>query len=247
MYSEYMHLVLKAAVLPTGRFLKDLRADLGLIVVVALVAVYQHPSGERITLADSLTAVIWGFLAAGILVALVFVWNLVQAPYRVYKAMEDELRETNWGLETELQRYRHPESQAAALREARLRQAALPLGTELRDIRHKIDIVRSTRPHPHYSHGFRLPGARWNDHHRFLAGDHADLYAIVECAYTASHHVNEALQMRETRAGAGKTLAVIPDDGLDEAYDAAGLALDALGESRGDPWVAEGQRQRSAA
>jgi len=39
-----------------------------------------------------------------------------------------------------------------------------------------------------------------------------------------------------TRAGVGKTVGVIADDGLDEAYDAAGVALDALGESRGEPW-----------
>jgi hypothetical protein len=127
---------------------------------------------------------------------------------------------------------RHP-FRARAM--AKLRQAALPLGTELRDIRHKIELVMSTRPHPHYSHGFRLPGARWDEYDAFLAKDWPDLYPVIERAYTAAHHVNEALKMRETRAG-GTTIGVIPDDGLAEAYEAAGVALDALGEPRGEPW-----------
>lgn len=48
--------------------------------------------------------------------------------------------------------------------------------------------------------------------------------------------------MRETRAGQGVTIAVIPDDGLDVAYDAAGDALDALKESRGEPWETQAER-----
>jgi len=150
--------------------------------------------------------------------------------------MKSELVEANYKLEEELRGYRWPEQQAAELRKTKLRNAALPLGTELRDIRHKIELVKSTRPNPHYSHGFRLPGARWDEYDSFLAADWPDLYPIIERAYTAAHHVNEALKMRETRAGVGKTVGVIADDGLDEAYDAAGVALDALGESRGEPW-----------
>jgi hypothetical protein len=150
--------------------------------------------------------------------------------------MKSQLQEANWKLEDELRRYRFPENQAAELGTTKLRQAALPLGTELRDIRHKIEMVRSTRPNPHYSHEFRLPGARWDEYYKFLAADWPDLYPVIERAYTAAHHVNEALTMRETRSGDTTTLGVIADDGLGEAYDAAGMALDALGESRGKPW-----------
>ena len=118
---------------------------------------------------------------------------------------------------------------------ARLAASKLQLGTELRDIRHKIEIVKSTRPHPHYSDPFRLPAARWDEYDEVLAAD-PELYRTVERAYTASHHVNEAVQMRRTRAKPGQTLGVIGEDGLDAAYEAAGLALDALGEDRGDVW-----------
>lgn len=65
----------------------------------------------------------------------------------------------------------------------------------------------------------------------------------MERAYTAAHHVNEALQMRRTRAGrSDQIIGVIADDGLDEAYDAAGDALDALGEPRGEVWESGAQR-----
>jgi hypothetical protein len=119
--------------------------------------------------------------------------------------------------------------------------AGRQIGTELRDIRHKIEIVRSTRPSPHYSHGFRLPNARFDEYDEILAED-PELYPIVERAYTKAHHVNEALDMRRTRANPGQTIAVIPDDGLDAAYDASGEALDALGEERGEPFETEADR-----
>ena len=116
-----------------------------------------------------------------------------------------------------------------------LAAASRQIGTELLDIRHKIEMVKSTRPHPHYSHGFRLPGARWDEYAALLADD-PKLYGAVERAYVAAHHVNEALAMRETRAKPEQTLGVISDDGLDAAYDAAADALDALGEFVPEPW-----------
>jgi hypothetical protein len=237
-WASYKSLVLKTAWEPTGRFLGSLRAELALLVVVAFVALLQRP--ER-TLRDAVGAIFWGLLAAAILIGLVFIWNLVRAPYRVFRAMKSELMDANSKLEEELQAYRWPKQQAAELRKTKLRNAALPLRTELRDIRHKIEMVKSTRPNPHYSHGFRLPGARWDQYDAFLAEDWPDLYPVIERAYTLAHHVNEALRIRETRAGAGKTIGVIPDDGLDEAHEAAGVALDALGESRGEPWQTKAQ------
>jgi hypothetical protein len=237
-WASYKSLVLSAAWEPTARFLRDLRADIGLLVVVAFVALYQQPEW---TVGDAVVAILWGLLAAGILIALVFIWNLVRAPYRVFRAMKSELLEENYKLEKELRGYRWPEQQEAELRKAKLRSAALPLGTELRGIRHKIEMVKSTRPNPHYSHGFRLPGARWDQYDSFLASDWPDLYPVIERAYTAAHHVNEALQMRETRAGPGKTIGVRADDGLDEACEAAGAALDALGQERGEPWQTKAQ------
>lgn len=232
---------LKAAWEPTARLLRDVRADAGLLLVGAAVVIYQRRGEEDFTWTDAVGAALWGLLAVVVLIALVFIWNLARAPYRVYRAMKSELQEANWKLVEELRGYRWPEQQEADLRKTKLHNTALPLGTELRDIRHKIELVKSTRPNPHYSRGFRLPGARWDEYDDFLAKDWPDLYPVIERAYTAAHHVNEALNMRETRAGGTTTLGVIPDDGLDEAYEAAGEALDALGEPRGEPWKTKAQ------
>jgi len=127
----------------------------------------------------------------------------------------------------------------------RLTAAKRQLGTELRDVRHRIEIVRATRPHPHYSHDFNLPVARWDEYDALIA-EWADLYPPVEAAYAAVTHVNEALRMRRTRANPGQALGVIEDDGIDEAYEAAGRALDALAEPRGEPWQTAAERAEPA-
>jgi hypothetical protein len=49
------------------------------------------------------------------------------------------------------------------------------------------------KPVPHYGPGFRLPAARWDEYDEILA-EHAELYAVVENAYTAAHRVNEAIE-----------------------------------------------------
>jgi hypothetical protein len=98
----------------------------------------------------------------------------------------------------------------------------------LRDIQHKIELVRSTRPHPHYSLGFRFPTARWDDCKELLAKS-GGLYGIVESAYVAAHKVNECLAMRQTRTGnPSQILGVTDQDGIDAAYEAAGVALATL-------------------
>jgi hypothetical protein len=109
-------------------------------------------------------------------------------------------------------------------------------GTELREIRRKIEMARAMRPTPHYSHTFQLPGARWDEYDDALAA-FPELYEVVERAYTAAHQVNEALGFRKARASStAKAIGVMPDDGLEAAYNAAGEALDALGEPRGEEW-----------
>jgi hypothetical protein len=116
------------------------------------------------------------------------------------------------------------------------------LGTELRDIRHKIEIVQATRPRPHYptALNFDLPRARWDELAGLVAAQ-PDLYTTVERAYTAAQHVTDAVRMRARRSDAS-TLGVIGEDGLDEAYETAGTALDALGERRGSRWESAAQR-----
>ena len=93
----------------------------------------------------------------------------------------------------------------------------------------------AARAHPHYSHEFTLPTARWDEYGDVLAGS-LELFREVEPAYAAVAHVHAALEMRRTRANPGQTLGVIGEDGLDDAYEKAGAALDALGEERGPVW-----------
>jgi hypothetical protein len=178
----------------------------------------------------------------GVLIAAVFLWNLFLSGPRLYFEMKAELEHKLWETARELDRLRYPQERAVENAKARLRAISLQLGTELRDIRYKIELVRSTRPTPHYSYGFTLPSARWGEHHAKLA-EYPALYATVEQAYTGAHRVNEALNMRRTRAGKPDALlGVITDDGLDDAYEAAGRALEALGEPLGDAWETAAQR-----
>jgi hypothetical protein len=57
-----------------------------------------------------------------------------------------------------------------------------------------------------------------------------DLYAEVGKAYTAADHFNTALDIRRTRANPGQTIGVKSDEDIDGVYEAAGHALDVLGE-----------------
>jgi hypothetical protein len=111
-------------------------------------------------------------------------------------------------------------------------QLAQLFGTELRSIRHKIEMVRGLKPTPHYSHDFKLPAYRWDEYDDELSA-WPDLYAEVGKAYTAVDHFNTALDIRRTRANPGQTIGVTSDEDIDEVYEAAGHALDVLGSNLG--------------
>jgi hypothetical protein len=127
----------------------------------------------------------------------------------------------------------------AAQRAEESRLGVLPLATELRDIRRKIEKVKSMA-RPVYWDGFRLPGARWDEYHKALA-TRPELYKAVERAYVLANDVNEAVQHRRTVSEA-RRIGPNPTDGLDEAYEAAGEALDALNQPRGEPFETPTQK-----
>ena len=240
----YAWSVLKCATLPTWGFIKNRRVDAGLVLVAGVVFFYRsQPSGkDKVGFNEVISGMLWGLVAVGGLVVAVALWNLALAPYRVYSQMREAKNARIEELAVEVGQLRYSIGQEAAIAEKRLGAVSRQLGTELRDIRHKIEIVKSTRPHPHYSRGFQLPAARWDQFDDELA-EHPDLYRVVERAYTAAHHVNEALYMRRTRlARPDQTIGVIPDDGLDTAYEEAGKALDALRELHGEIWESAAQR-----
>jgi hypothetical protein len=242
-YARYVGLRARYAARPTWALFREWRWDVPLLAVLAIVLYVHSNNGQRhVSLSTAFSTAGWTLLAMGVLIAAVFLWNLVLSGPRLYFAMKAELERKLWETTRELDRFRYPQERTDENAKARLRAISLQMGTELRDIRYKIELVRSTRPTPQYSHGFTLPAARWGEHHANLA-EHPALYAAVEQAYTAAHRVNEALNMRRTRAGKPDALlGVIPDDGLDDAYEAAGRALDALGEPPGEAWETAAQR-----
>jgi hypothetical protein len=142
------------------------------------------------------------------------------------------------------------ELEAAELRRAlaarsssdRIRGVAAMVGTELRDIRIKIERVKAMNPVV-YPFGYQLPANRFAEYETILADDRG-VYDVVSRAYTAAHHVNEMLVARESRRRPGnrQQLAAIPEDGLDEAHAAAGEALDKLGEDHNEPFRIAAQK-----
>jgi hypothetical protein len=151
---------------------------------------------------------------------------LAVAPYRQRNEARRGLVRAHQEAHQETERH---QQELEDLRAEKQLQSAAPLfGTELRDIRTKIEKVKADGSYPM---GFKLPAFRWNDHARDLTG-RPDIYRIVERGYTAAHQVNERLDAREAkrRPGNRALLPVQPRDGLDEAHGAAGEALDALGE-----------------
>jgi hypothetical protein len=120
-----------------------------------------------------------------------------------------------------------------------VRLGVLPIATELRDIRRKIEKLKSMAT-PIYWDDFQLPVARWHEYHKQIQA-RPTLYKKIEHAYVAANDVNEAVKWRRSIATT-RNIGVAPSDPLDEAYEAAGEALDALGQPRGDKWETEAQK-----
>jgi len=100
---------------------------------------------------------------------------------------------------------------------------------ELETTANRIDMVRMTRPHPHYSHNFSLSTTQWEAYGKVLAGSSPDVFKVLARAYSAIQWVNDAQVMRRTRQGASQVpLAVIEDDHLDDAERATAAAIAAL-------------------
>jgi hypothetical protein len=100
---------------------------------------------------------------------------------------------------------------------------------ELETTANRIDIVRMTRPHPHYSYNFSLSTTQWEAYGKVLAGSSPDVFKVLARAYNAIQWVNDAQVMRRTRQGASQVpLAVIEDDHLDDAERATAAAIAAL-------------------
>jgi len=212
------------------------RQGLGVTIVVAVLGALFYWVVEGTHRASSQLGV-WilsGAAPVGALVATMYVWSLLRAPLLIAR---DGLADAYLRVAELTDDATELAAKTAAF-EDRLSVARTQLGVELREIRHRIEIVRGTRPHPHYSHDFALPTVRWHAHGDVLAGS-LELFRQVEPAYAAVTHLHAALEMRRTRARPGQTLGVIPEDGLDAVYDAAGSALDALGEEHREVWLSD--------
>jgi hypothetical protein len=209
------------------------RLGLGVATVVTIIGplLYWWNEGTKHASAQVGVWVLTGAAPIGVLVATAAVWSLVRAPVQVAR---DELVAANAKI-AELTGVVEELTTRVNEHDNRLAISQLQLGHELREIIHRIEIVRGTRPHPHYSHEFALPTTRWDEYGDVLAGS-LELFREVEPAYAAVAHVHAALEMRRTRANPGQTLGAIDEDGLDDAYRNAGAALDALGEERGPVW-----------
>ena len=216
------------------------RQGFGAAIVVALLGplIYWADEGTKRASGQVAGWVLSGAAPLGALVVGTYLWSLFRAKRHL---MRDELVEANGRIAELTADVDELNTKVGAFAD-RLAVTRVQLGVELRAMRHRIEIVRSTRPHPQYSHGFALPTTRWDDHGNVLAGS-LELFRAVEPAYAAVTHLHGVLEMRRTRAGnPTQQLAVIAEDRLDDVYDKAGVALDALGEERGEVWQSDYDR-----
>jgi hypothetical protein len=221
----YGRAVLPRAVGDWWRFFrKHFTKEISIAALVFLVAWVTNQDKLVSSLGDSLVLLVE---AVALFAVLLFLWEFIAAPVRIVADLRNELTERD---EQYVNFLRHQKQIAGRYGSnvmplpPSLPAVARQLATELRDIRHKIEIVRIAAQ---YAEVFQLPAARWDEYDGLLA-EHPDLYAVVERAYTAAHHSNEVVAMRRSRAKPGMTIGVIDEDGLAEAYEAAQEALDAL-------------------
>ncbi len=134
------------------------------------------------------------------------------------------------GLALDAWRAWWPSTQAFKAEQAPdIHAANMLLLTELETTAARIEMVRMTRPHPHYSENFSLPTTQWQTFGSVLANNSPGLFRVLATAYKAIQWVNDAQIMRKTRQGGSRlTLAVIDDDRLDDAQTATAAAISAL-------------------
>jgi len=226
---------LRALVTSTVRFYVWGVAVSATVAGVTTVLSWGHKEGAQIAIGVGALLV-----GSGIALLVPFAFYLVTAPYHQRDAARSELQTLVRQSEADKQELRRELEAATANRQ--VDAIAAILGTELRDIRTKIERVKSTKP-ASYPFGFQLPAARFTEYESVLAKDRR-IYEVVSRAYTAAHHVNEMLNARESRRREGnrQPLAAIPEDGLDEAHGAAGEALDVLGEPHNQPFRTGSER-----
>jgi hypothetical protein len=234
-YVEYDWLVLRRAWSDTWDFTKTQGLLAGTIAAVFGSTIYWRIERD----VNVVPILVGTFAGLGVLTFLWFILQLALAPWRLHRESLKVFEDLKQHYEDQFQAYlaarkdlerkhasniTHIEPSLAAIQ----RQ----LGTELRDILRKIEMVKATSP-PSYSFTFQLPTARFGDYEKRLA-EMPELYTVIARAYTAAHRVNSVLDNRRGQLRAPQTLRVTPTERLDDTYEAVGAALDAMEETRGE-------------
>lgn len=237
-YVGYDWLVLRRAWSDTWDFTKTQGLLAGTIAAVFGSTIYWRIERD----VNVVPILVGTFAGLGVLTFLWFILQLALAPWRLHreslKAFEDLKQHSEDQVQAYLARRKDVERRYASNIthiEPSLAAIQRQLGTELRDILRKVEMVKALDP-PSYSPAFQLPAARFGEYQGRLA-ELPELYEVIERAYTAAHHVNSVLDGRRGRLrDARAIMRVSPAERLDDAYEAAGIALDAMGESRGEPF-----------
>lgn len=213
-----------------GKFLRrHFLAETGIAALVLLVAWQTGKDTVVESLGDSFVALVKAvfLFAAGLAV-----WEIIQAPVRVNSDLQKKFADREQEFISTLghlqQIQRKYGSNVFPLTRPALDVAARLLITELKDIRHKIELFGKD---PAIPPGFKFPSEQWTQYREFIAEDPA-LHETVETAYTKARHVDDVFAWRRTVA-TSRLIGVNAEDGLAELDTAALAAIDALAGSLG--------------
>lgn len=119
-FGRWVGRLLARAFWPTLAFVRNRRVDASLVLVGALVALYTEPPGAGgTTREDIFYGVAWGLGVVACLILIVAAWNLLLAPYRVYKERSDADYATIRQLQRELEGFRYPIEREAQIAQKR--------------------------------------------------------------------------------------------------------------------------------
>ena len=223
------------------RGVKRLGLAVDVVVIVASAGALIH--ANKATVWIVVLSVVAGLGSRLILPVAIFVGRLPAAPFRQRNDARAQVHRQHHESLVREHALRDEIKELVERGENEFQTVAMLFGTELRDIRTKIEKVTAVEQPAVYPPGFALPAYQWAKYDKTIAGK-PDAYKVVERAYTTAHQFNEGLRARELRTRAGMSVPpiVTPEDGLDDIHRAVGEALDALGQLHNEPYRSAAQR-----
>jgi hypothetical protein len=195
------------------------------VLIAILLVIAALATGEEETrTADLEASLVLLLIIAGVSAVALFVLQFFMAPVKFKREHDEQVKTLHAQFFVALTKRK-----VLFSTQKDVSRAALPIASELKEVRRMADMMIEASAATPYRDGFQFPRSRWVSHGYELAPD-KELYAAVEKAYAETHRANEIIAWRETQKTT-RLHGVGPDDDLGSVRAAADDAIAALNKA----------------